>query len=131
MVPFTKQPVVTVEDMEENPFMTEFVDKRIKAGLAAHTKKIVPQITAMVTAQIECASQDIYARLDALDGKGGPPRITQPTIEDAPEPVLGEAAEAGPRKSERLAAKATPPVTTAEDITTARAAMSNEARAAD
>ena len=149
MVPFTKQQVVTVEDMEENPFMTEFMDTRIKAGLAAYTTKIVPQIAEMVTSRIECASEDIYARLHALDGKGGPPRSIQPTIEDAPEPGLGESAEAGPagapRKSERLAGKAappvttpeditaltTPPVTTAEDITTARAAMSNEARAAD
>jgi len=158
MVRFTKQPVVAVEDMEENPFMTEFVDKRIKAGLTAYTTKIVPQITAMVTKQIECASEDIYARLDAIDGKGGPPRITQPTIEDAPAPGLGGPAAAGPvagtpfkrpvrpvgrpshatlaaeaaaEAAAKAAAEAAEAVTTAEDIAAARAAMSTEDRAAD
>ena len=52
--------------------------------------------------------------------------MVQPTIEDAPEPGLGEATEAGPaggpRRSgpaggTRLAGKAAPPVTTPEDIT--------------
>jgi hypothetical protein len=151
MVPFTKQSVVAVEDMEENPFMVEFMDKRIKAGLAAYTKKIVPMVTAMVTSQVECASEDIYARLDAIDGKGGPPRITQPTIEDAPAPGLGGPAAAGPvagtpykrpvgrpshatlaaEAAAKAAAEAAPSVTTAEDIAAARAAMSTEDRAAD